>query len=78
MVMKTKILPFALLILCVVSCRRPTFPKPGEPTMTECSHCSKPSLNLPWRVMKGMRIAEAQPCTYTMCFSLKNSSLKKS
>lgn len=58
-VMKTKIFPLVLLILCTLSCRRPAFPKPGEPTMLEISDNVKSNPNLPWRVVKGARIASS-------------------
>jgi hypothetical protein len=73
--MKTILLPLFLLIFTTLSCRRPVFPKPGEPVIDVAA---KPRLELPWKVMKGIRIAAAaQPCTYTTNFSLKKSSPKK-
>ena len=73
--MKTKIFPLALLIICGLSCRRPAFPKPGEPTMTEVTDNVKPNLNLPWRVVKGIRVASSLH-VYDVFF-VKKSLLKK-
>lgn len=74
--MKTIFLPLLLLILTTLSCRRPVFPKPGEPVIDAV--VARPRLELPWKIMKGIRIAAvAQPCTYTTDFSLKKSSPKK-
>ena len=71
--MKTIFLPLLLLLTLALSCRRPVFPKPGEPVIDVAV---KPRFDLPWRVKKGIRIAGTQPCTYTTNFSLKNSSAK--
>jgi len=76
--MKTKLILMAALLLCGMSCRRPTFPKPGEPTMSVNYRQQTPDLQLPWKVMKGKRLACNQPCTYTTDFSAKKGSLKKS
>lgn len=54
--MKTKIFLLSLLSFCALSCRKPPLPKPGEPTL-EVSRSEKPALNLPWKVLKGPRLA---------------------
>lgn len=76
--MKTKLILFAALVLCSAGCRRPTFPKPGEPTLSADYRHPAPGLQLPWKVVKGKRIACDQPCTYTTDFSAKKGSWKKS
>lgn len=76
--MKTKLILFVALVLCGTSCRRPTFPKPGEPTLSVNFVQQAPGLQLPWKVMKGKRLACDQPWTYTTDFSAKKGSLKKS
>jgi|GEM_PF-2867956 len=75
-VMKTNLLFLFLLLMFFTNCRRPDFPKPGEPTL-EVSRSEKPVFPLPWRVVKGPRVAAIQPCTYTTYFSSKYGSLKK-
>ncbi|MBV6440748.1 MAG: hypothetical protein EPGJADBJ_02420 [Saprospiraceae bacterium] len=49
--MKTKLFLLFLIFICAMSCRRPGFPKPGEPTI-EALQTEKPVMYLPWNVMK--------------------------
>ncbi|MBX2893572.1 MAG: hypothetical protein KF734_21840 [Saprospiraceae bacterium] len=54
--MKTKLILLSLLGLLLLGCRRPSLPKPGEPTLNT-AHSERPAIHLPWRVMKGQRFA---------------------
>lgn len=54
--MKTKIFLLSLLFLLALGCRKPPFPKPGEPTI-DISKSEKPAMLLPWHVVKGTRVA---------------------
>lgn len=49
--MKTKIFLLSLLLICALGCRKPAFPKPGEPTI-ESVNFEKPAMDLPWKVTK--------------------------
>lgn len=75
-VMKTIFFAFLLLVILVSGCRKPALPS-GEPTL-EVTFGDKPAQLLPWKVVKGKRLAINQPCTYTTNFSSKKSSLKNS
>lgn len=67
-VMKTKLFLLSLLFMILGACHRPALPNPGEPTLV-IYNPDKPAFNLPWRIVKGARIAYYylqsvhQPCT---------------
>lgn len=55
-VMKTKLFLLSLLFMTLGACHRPALPNPGEPTLV-IKNLEKPVFSLPWRVVKGARIA---------------------
>lgn len=59
--MKTKITVFALLCLFLGSCHNmPGMDRPVNPEISGSTQ-SRPAMGLPWRVMKGSRIATLSP-----------------
>ena len=54
--MKAKFFLFAFLSLLFTQCRKPSLPKPGEPVI-DVRASDKPAIPLPWKAIKGARLA---------------------